>query len=78
MHRDGGYCSDGQRDKSCCERGNPGFEGGKGFRSYLTQWARASCVSGDARGASGWEGLSGSARIHLKWVLVQGPCWDGL
>lgn len=78
MHRDGGHCSDRQRDESCCKRGNPDFKGGKGFRSYLTRWARASRVPGDAHGALGWKGLSSSARTHLKWVLVQAPCWEGL
>lgn len=33
-------------------------------------------MPGDARGALGWQGLSGSARTHLKWVLVQAACWD--
>lgn len=77
MHGDGEYCSDRQRDESCSERENPAFEGGKGLRSCLTRWARASHVPGDARGASGWKRLSSSARIHLKWVLVQAPRWDG-
>lgn len=78
MLRNGGYCSNWHQDESCCGRGrNPGFTSSKRFRSYQIQWARVSCVPGDAHGPLGWQGLNGSLRTHLKWVLVQAHCWDG-